>query len=130
MTDIKFILYGNPASKKNSMQVGRNRYTGKTFVSQNKNYLEYEKDCLKQICFNSNLMKLEPINEAVNVQCVYYRDNNRRCDLPNLINATLDVLVKGNILADDNFKIVAGLDGSRVFIDKGNPRTEIIVTKL
>lgn len=127
---ISFTLYGNPASKKNSMQVGRNKYTGHTFVSQNVRYKEYEKDCIKQIKFNPALMKIEPISQSVNIKCLYYRDSNRRCDLPNLINATLDILVKANILIDDNFKIVAGLDGSRILVDKDNPRTEIFITEL
>lgn len=127
---ISFILYGNPASKKNSMNVGFNKYTGRTFVTQSQRYKDYEKDCIKQIQFNSDLKRLEPINEPVNIQCIYYKENNRRCDLSNLINATLDIMVKGGVIADDNFKIVASLDGCRVEVDKENPRTEIIITKL
>lgn len=127
---LKFVLFGNPASKKNSMNVGFNKYTGRTFVTQSQRYKDYEKDCIKQIQFNADLKRLEPINEPVNIQCIYYRENNRRCDLPNLINATLDILVKANILIDDNFKIVAGLDGSRILVNKDNPRTEIFITEL
>lgn len=110
------------------MQVGRNKYTGNTFVTQNKRYKEYEKECIKQLY--SVVCVDEPINKPVNVRCVYYRDSNRKCDLPNLINATLDILVKANILEDDNFKIVVSLDGSRVLVDKENPRTEILITEL
>ena len=123
--EIKIILEGNPATKKNSMQVGHNKYTGRTFLTQNRRYKEYEKQCLMQI----RKLEIEEINEPVNVRCVYYRDSLRRCDLPNLINATLDILVKGHVISDDNFGIVESLDGSRVFIDKENPRVEIIIKK-
>ena len=120
---LKYVLYGNPRSKKNSMQVGRNKYTGKTFVTQNKLYKDFEKDCLKQIQAPD-----EPINTSVNVQCIFYRADNKICDIPNLINATLDILVKAGVLADDNFNIVSGIDGTRVLIDAENPRTEVIIT--
>lgn len=54
----------------------------------------------------------------------------RPCDLTNLLEAVDDVLVKGKIIADDNYKIVAGHDGSRVFVDKDNPRTEIFIEEI
>lgn len=127
---ISIVLFGNPRSKKNSMQVGRNKFTGNTFVSQSKVYKEFEKDCLLQLREDFELYKQEPINQPVNIKCVYYREDNKRCDLPNLINATLDILVKGQVIADDNFKIVASLDGSKVLVDKFNPRTEILITEL
>ena len=43
----------------------------------------------------------------------------------NLLQAVDDILVEAGILADDNYCIVAGHDGSRVYYDKQNPRTEI-----
>jgi hypothetical protein len=36
-----------------------------------------------------------------------------------------DILVKAKVLEDDNYKIVIGTDGSRVYYDKENPRTEV-----
>lgn len=68
-----------------------------------------------------------PINVPVNVRCIFYRDSARRCDLTNLLEAVDDILVKYKVLADDNFKIIAGHDGSRVYIDRDNPRTEIYI---
>ena len=43
----------------------------------------------------------------------------------NLLQAVDDILVEAGILEDDNYCIVAGHDGSRVYYDKQNPRTEI-----
>jgi Holliday junction resolvase RusA-like endonuclease len=54
----------------------------------------------------------------------------RRVDLVNLIEALQDVLVKAGVLADDNSSIVVSTDGSRVALDRRNPRTEVEITPL
>lgn len=113
----------NPRTKKNNQQIKYNRKTGKSFVSQNDRYKQYEQDAgwyLKKIP--------EPINGPVIVKCVFYRDSKRKVDLTNLLEAIDDILIKYNILVDDNFEIIASHDGSRVFIDKDNPRTEITIS--
>lgn len=112
----------NPRTKKNSQQIMINRKTGKPFVMQSSKYKEYEKNA------GWFLKKLpKPINEPVNVKCVFYRETKIRCDLSNLLEAAMDILVEYGILADDNFNIITGFDGSRVYIDKENPRTEITI---
>ena len=72
----------------------------------------------------------EPINEPVNVRCIYYMPTHRRVDLVNLQEATLDILVKYGVLEDDNCNIVVSMDGSRVEYDKDEPRTEVIIEYL
>lgn len=67
------------------------------------------------------------IAEPVNVQMVFYMPTKRKCDLVNLQEACLDILVKARILEDDNSNIVASMDGSGVEYDKENPRTEIVI---
>lgn len=112
----------NPRTKKNSQQIMINHKTGKPFVMQSSKYMEYEKNA------GWFLKKLpKPINEPVNVKCVFYRETRIRCDLSNLLEAAMDILVEYGILADDNFNIITGFDGSRVYIDKENPRTEIMI---
>lgn len=54
----------------------------------------------------------------------------RRCDLANHIEAIHDILVEAKILADDDYTIIASVDGSRVLYDKSNPRTEIFIEEL
>lgn len=91
-----------------------------------KQYKDYEVACaefITQLPFNT-------IDCPVNVKCEYYMPTKRRVDLVNLEEATLDVLVAYGIIADDNSNIVASMDGSRVFYDKKNPRTEIEITIL
>lgn len=112
-----------PRTKKNSMQIIRVR--NRQVIIPSKLYKEYEAKC------EWYLPPLEePINYPVNVMCLYYMPTRRRVDLNNLLEATTDVLVKYGVIEDDNYHIVASHDGSRVFYDKENPRTEIIITRL
>ncbi len=115
----------NPRTKKNSQQILINGKTGKPFIAQNAKYKMYEQDSgwfLKKIPV--------PISEPVNVKCIFYRKDRTRCDLTNLLEAIDDILVNYGILADDNFNIIVGHDGSRVMIDRNNPRIEIEITRM
>lgn len=88
-------------------------------------YKKFEKDC------KPFMPKMdEPISEPVNVCCTYYMPTKRRVDLVNLQEASLDILVKYGVLEDDNSNIVVSMNGSRVFYDKDNPRSEIIITPI
>ena len=108
-----------PVTKKTHQQIIQCK--GRPLVIPSKQYKQYEKDCrffIEQIPFST-------YDVPVNVKCVYYMPTKRRVDLVNLQEATLDVLVKYGVILDDNVNIVASMDGSRVFYDKENPRTEI-----
>lgn len=114
-----------PRTKKNNQQIMINGKTGKPFIAQNAKYKIYEQDS------GWFLKKLpEPISEPVNVKCIFYRPDRKRVDLTNLLEAIDDILVKYKIIKDDTFTILAGHDGSRVLVDKKNPRTEIEITKI
>ena len=117
-----------PVTKKNSSQI---IFTGaKCHVCKrgrlarllpSKKYREYEEAALWF------LKRDRPINTPVNVQCLFYMPTLRRVDLVNLLEAACDVLVAAGVLADDNSDIVRSHDGSRVCIDRENPRTEIYI---
>ena len=66
----------------------------------------------------------------MNVRCVYYMATLRKVDLANLIEATCDILVTTGVLADDNSRIVAAHDGSRVELDRKQPRVEIEIKEM
>lgn len=120
---IEFTVDLPPISKKNSQRILINRATGRPFISPSKQYKDYEKTALWMI------PKLkEPINEPVNVQTVFYMPTRRKCDLVNMQEAILDVMVKAGLLADDNYNIVQSMDGSRVLYCKEYPRTEVVIT--
>lgn len=88
-------------------------------IIPSKQYIQYEKDC------KIFMPKGEPIETPINIKAVYFMPTHRRVDITNLLSATHDILVKHGVIADDNSKIVVSVDGSRVFYDKENPRTEI-----
>lgn len=113
-----------PISKKNSQQILTNPKTGRPFIMPSKKYKQYEKDAMWFI------PKGEVIDFPVNVKCLFYMPTRRKCDLVNMQEAILDVMVKAGLLADDNYSIVQSMDGSRVLYDKENPRTEIFITEV
>lgn len=121
---IKFTIPMNPISKKNSQQIMINSRTGKPFVMPSKAFKEYEAAALWYI------PRRVHINCAVNVECHFYMATKRKVDLTNLLEAIDDVMVKARLLEDDNFTIIQSHDGSRVFYDKNNPRTEVCITKV
>ena len=116
-----FTIPGNPVTKKNSQRIFVNRKTGKPFVKPSEQYEAYAETAGWYI-------PKEGINSPVNVKCLYFMENLRRVDLVNLLEATCDILVKYGCLIDDDSKIVASHDGSRVLLDRKNPRVEITIT--
>lgn len=117
-------LIGEPRTKKNSARILRTR-AGRPFVAPSAAFEAYQESCLWQI-----RKPPAPISARVNVRCIYYMKTARRVDLANLIEATTDILVRAGVLEDDNSKIVAAHDGSRVGLDRKNPRVEIDITEL
>lgn len=117
-------LIGEPRTKKNSARILRSG-AGRPFVAPSKAFEDYQESCLWQIRAPHS-----PISARVNVRCVYYMKTARRVDLANLIEATTDILVKAKVLEDDNSKIVAAHDNSRVEHDKQNPRVEIWIEEM
>jgi len=121
MIDITIPL--TPVTKKNSQRIV---YAGgRPMVMPSAKYKAFEKACALYVH-----KRIVPIDIPVNVKCVYYMPTHRRVDLVNLEEATLDILVKYGVLADDNSNIVVSMDGSRVLYDKDRPRTEITITPI
>lgn len=113
----------NPRTKKNSSQiVTRN---GRSRLIPSENFLRYQKDC--GWCIKA---PNKPIDCKCNIKAVYYMPDRRRVDITNLHSALHDILTHYGVIADDNCKIVVATDGSRVKVDRDNPRTEVIVTKV
>lgn len=126
MNTLKYVVKESPVTKKNSQRIAYNQVTKRIFIAPSKQYKEYEKKAmwyLKPVPF-------APIDKPVNIKCLFYMPTRRICDLTNLLEAVDDILVKAHIIQDDNYHIVAGHDGSRVYVDKNNPRTEIYITEM
>lgn len=124
MNICKFTINIAPITKKNHGQIVINSRTGKPMVIPSPQYKQYEKDA------RWFMPRIETIEEPVNISAVFYMPTKRKCDLVNLQEALLDVLVKYEVIADDNFTIVHSMDGSYVDYDKERPRTEVIIWKI
>lgn len=120
---IHFTIELAPVSKKNHQQILLNRKTGKPFVSPSKQYKEYEQNAMWFI------PRGECVDYPCNVKCLFYMPTKRLCDLTNMLEAVDDVMVKAGLLKDDNYRIIASHDGSRVLYDKSNPRTEVYIER-
>ena len=121
---LTYTLLGTPRTKKNSQRVFR-LPSGGTRIAPSAAYVQYEWDCLRQLPPPSR-----PLAGPVNFRCLYYMPARRRVDLTNLLEATDDILVKAGVLADDCAAVVAGHDGSRVLLDRKNPRVEIEIAEM
>jgi len=142
---IYFTLPGNPVSSKNSRPIFINKATGSRFIGKSKllkeyidnGFLELHKQ-LKNSDFKDTIESVMdyqtgilhkirhpffPITEDIEITFTFYVQDKRKRDLVNLCQAPLDLLQKANIISDDS--IVKSLDGSRIYYDKENPRTEI-----
>lgn len=120
---MKIIIKGVPRTKKNHQQVVMRGK--KPIIIQGEAYRQYEELALWQLPHPR-----EPMKEPCNVKCLYYMPNRRRVDLLNLLAATMDILVKGKVLEDDNSAIVVSHDGSRVRVDRENPRVEVEIVRV
>ena len=123
---IRIIIPTNPRSKKNSQEIVFNKKTGKRMVIQNKKYTDFEREWKKYI----PVLREPPIAYKVNLKCKFYVCDARRRDIANYLEAIQDILVKYGLLADDNYNIIASLDGCSMEIDRENPRVEIEIKKL
>lgn len=119
--NLKIVLKGRAITKKNSSQIIK--AGNRRMLIPSAQYKQYEKDCLQQIPPKAK----QRIDIPVNVQCRYYMPTRHRVDLVNLMEATMDILVKAGVLEDDNCRIVCSHDGSYVDYDKHNPRVEITI---
>ena len=116
---IKLIIPVKPRTKKNSQQIMK--AGNKRWIGPSKAAIAFERMCgwwIKQA------WRLK-INEPVNVKVKFFVESKRKVDLTNLLESVDDVLVKYEVLADDNANIIAGHDGSRVYVDRVNPRLAI-----
>lgn len=131
MQDIKFTIRGNPVTKKNSQRIVHVgvkcpacKRGKKVIPLPSEVYERWEQTAGWQL---QGIRQLK-IDKPVNIKCLYFMQTEARVDLPNLLEATDDMLVKYGVLADDNSKIVASHDGSRVLLDRQNPRTEVTIS--
>ena len=126
MDELRFTIPICPRTKKNSQSIHINRKTGARFITTSDAYKAYRAGALMTIPAEAR----QHIDYPVNVQGMFYMQTRRAVDLNNLLEALTDILVDAGVLVDDNCRIVAGHDGSRVLYDKEHPRTDVTITRL
>lgn len=133
MDKLEFTLYVKPRTKKNHMQLVTLK-TGRQMLLPSKQYKEFEKEVIEAVndLLLHECLKYEdlPISCPINLKCEFYKEKDYKADLMGYLQAIQDALVKADVLADDNHKIVVTTDGSRVYLDRENPRIEIEIDKL
>lgn len=122
-------IKGQPIPKKNSQEIRYKILKGKRipFIAQSKAYETYEEAAIWQLKTQCRQLPGPP---PYNIKCLFYRSNLIHCDTLNLQEAIDDILVRAGVIPDDWWGIVGAHDGSRVYLDRTNPRTEIYITRM
>ena len=121
---IKFTIPIAPVTKKNSQRIItlRTKHGTVQKIMPSAAFEQYQKDAGYFIPHRG-----KKISYPCEVVCLFYMPTHRDVDLTNLEEAIDDVMVHYGLLADDNSKIIASHDGSRVLYDKDRPRTEVTI---
>lgn len=117
---MRLTIPGRPITKKNSMRLVQRG--GRVIPVPSRQFAAYQERAGAYIPCGRT-----PVSGPVNLQCLYYMPTRARVDLVNLLEATCDILVHYGVLQDDDSRIVASHDGSRVLYDKEHPRVEISI---
>ena len=117
-------LVGAPRTKKNSARLITAGRSPRVLPSEA--FEVYQDDCGWQL----GQYKWLGIDYKANICCLYYMPTAGKVDLLNLLSATMDILTHYGVIVDDNSRIAAGHDGSRVLYDKERPRVEIKIERM
>ena len=137
---MRLIVMGTPIVKKNNQKVSFRG--GKPRKYNTDAYTTWHDMAMKQIerislgTYNRAFRPSKKLGAKVkatyetpvNLQCIFYMPDLRIVDLSALYEGIQDLLVEVGILDDDNWKIVASHDGSRVKLDRAYPRIDVTIT--
>jgi Holliday junction resolvase RusA-like endonuclease len=124
---MRLTILGRPVTKKNSQRLVR--AGGRPMVLQSRQYLAWEGPAVAQLQAEHQSAKrwgngLAPGLESMprSLRALVYRDRNVG-DLGNYLAAICDVLERAGVVEND--RLIQSFDGSRLLIDRKNPRVEI-----
>lgn len=123
--DYRYTVSGQPIVKKGTQKVVRSH--GRTFVTYSPQYRSWHHRAMDELALQKR--PAEPIDYPVILVCTFFVQTLRVVDLSALYEGIQDTLVKMEILKDDNAWIVIGHDGSRVHLDRDNPRIEVSIIR-
>lgn len=126
---MKFTILGAPRTKKNHMRIVRGK-AGKPRLIQAASHDAWSEAAVLQLRTQGRpiISAIGAIIGPVNMRALVYRDRAGRADLLNYLAAISDALEAAGIVADDS--LVAGVDGSRLLVDRANPRVEVELSPL
>lgn len=124
---LSFVVKGAPRTKKNSLR--RIRRGTQTFTVSSEAHREWEQYAILQLRQQLHRYRGSTFSEGQrwNMRATVYRDADRG-DLLNFLAAVSDVLENAEVVADD--KQIVAVDGSRLDLDRVNPRVEITLTEM
>ncbi len=117
---------GNPIVKKNTQKIGtkkRKNGTSYPFIYYTAAYKNWAAEARKVIAKSS--VPVTPINQPILLVCKFFIQHNYVVDVSALYEGIQDILKEMGVIVDDNHNVIAGHDGSRVFIDPDDPHTEV-----
>lgn len=118
---MKIELFGKVISKKNSKQVGRNRYTNKIYVTASDAWKTFEKDALYQL---KRYRAKEHFEGPIKIYySLFYKDKGW-LDIDNAVTSINDLLQKATIIRDDR-----DIKEAHIYIIEGHKewKSEIII---
>jgi Holliday junction resolvase RusA-like endonuclease len=120
---MKITLYGRIPSKKNSKNIIKRWW--RTFIVSSKEYIKWENEQIEYLWDNQTeiLEWLPPYKIEYN----FYLPDKRKTDLSNKVESINDMLVKFWCIEDDNCEILQELHIYFKWVDKENPRCEILL---
>lgn len=108
---MKLTINGRPISKKNSKQIGKNKYSGAVFITASKQWKQFELDALRQLYGIK-----ERFTGPIRVDYYFYFKGMMSTDIDNVMGGINDILQTAGIIDDDKnikqgtFNIVGGLE--------------------
>lgn len=133
MKELKYVIKGDPRTKKNHQTIAGSGSKCPVCHKPQKQWIrqgEAHDDYTERAGWQLRPRPMRPIDFPINVRCLFFLAADRIVDDLNLLACVDDLLVENKIIADDNRRIVQGHDGTRSFIDRENPRTEIYITRM
>ncbi len=120
---MKLTIIGSPRTKKNSQRIVQVK--GRPVIIQSKNAVGWEASAVAQMKSatrrDTQGMWL-PAEGPVSLRALVYRDR-KVGDLGNYLAAVCDALERAGVVEND--RLIQSFDGSRLLVDKKNPRVEI-----
>lgn len=138
---IKVVISGQTPSQKNNKQILHNHKTGKPFISSSDRVKKWQNKSLHELkYFNYK------VNGRVQIDYMFYVENDVQRDIDNMVATVNDVLQKANaditvkngrerfvpgtgIIEGDHWQKLR-LGSADAEIDKSNPRAEMIITPI